>query len=533
MSAVAESMTAMRAASPAVTLSIPSSITGRGTGTPASAPPQPPLANGIKHEPVSAPPQSAEADHDKNTDDIALFPSVVRVIPAVKQYAWGMPATASAVAAFHARNGGLPGGAAGGGSLGGTTQEAVRADAPYAELWVGTHASTPCRIICAESKRDEPYTSLKSFIEDEVILVDPDKVSRYSELHAHGLPFLLKVLSIAKPLSIQAHPDKVLAAKLHRNAPDMYRDANHKPELAVALSPFEAMCGFRPAKDIAGDIARVPEFAGAVDRAVCDDFVRRVKSGSDSETALRKLFQSLMRQDEEAVKHAVEALSTRLLEMGPSSMTERDALFLHLNDHFPGDIGCFGAYLFSHIKLSPGEAVFIDANEPHAYIKGQCIEIMACSDNVVRAGLTPKKKDVETLVDMLSYADDPVQVSPGDRLDEYTTVYSPPVEEFILFKHEIPGGEKQTLQETTAPTILIVVSGSGYISVESPTQDPNTLLALAPGTVLYLKASTSHVVTASSALAFGNTDSDQSRLMFFRAGTNEAAIAPQSNCTLM
>jgi mannose-6-phosphate isomerase len=445
-----------------------------------------------------------------------LHPAVVPVMPAVKNYDWGMPGSRSAVAALYSRSCGAP----------------VDANTPYAELWIGTHDSTPCAVLVP----DEANATLRSFIQDQVIMVDPDKVVQYSNLHASGLPFLLKVLSVAKPLSIQAHPDLRLAGELHARAPKLYQDSNHKPELTVAITPFEALCGFRAKEDIMADIARVPEFADAADRATSDDFVRAVKTGAATPDALRYLFASLMSCDPSDVAAAIGSLAERLDRMDPDAVTDRDRLLLRLHAHFPGDIGCFGAYLFAHVHLAPGQSVFINANEPHAYLSGQCVEIMATSDNVVRAGLTPKDKDVDTLVSMLSYGDAPIEVSDGIPVDEYATMYAPPVEEFMLVRYKLPAGVTYELQETTAPTVIIVLGGDGFIQVRSDGIDGGAMLPLATGSVYYLKAATTHTVTATGPLGQtggGVGDEVPAALFFFRAGTNEAAIPSGSNCSIM
>jgi mannose-6-phosphate isomerase len=449
--------------------------------------------------------------------DNPLHPYVVPIIPAVKTYAWGIRGPDSAVATLYARSG---------------AGAAVHPAIPLAELWIGTHPSTPCKILTPETDSTE---FLKEFVDDQVILVDPSQLTRYAELHQVGLPFLLKVLSIAKPLSIQAHPDKKRSAILHDLLPDIYKDPNHKPELAVALTPFEAMCGFRSCIDIVTDIARVPEFADAAVRTVADDFVRVVKSRSFvPKRALRALFSSLMSRSHEDIKHSIENLVARLGSMAKSDLTARDHLLLHLNSEFPGDIGCFGAYLFNHVHLAPGQAIFIQANEPHAYIKGQCLEIMACSDNVVRAGLTPKLKDVDTLVDILSYNDAPIEIMEGIRLDNYATVYAPPVDEFLLIKYELPPGATCDLQATTAPTIIVGLAGDGFIRLDSRNNPSSThALPLSAGCSYILKSDMTFAVSASSPTYFGSAKALHSPLVFFRAGTNEAAITSGTRCSIM
>lgn len=446
-----------------------------------------------------------------------LHPAVVPILPEVKNYPWGSPARTSAVAALYAR------------SLGAS----LDASLPYAELWVGTHASTPCAVLVP----DASAATLRTFIQDQVIMVDADKVAHYSSLHASGLPFLLKVLSVAAPLSIQAHPDRALAKTLHARDPDAYADANHKPELAVALGPFRALVGFRPQADIVADIARVPEFAEACSRTVADAFVTAVKTGARG--ALKDVFGSLMGAPDAHVAAILTRLVKRLGDLGERDVSARDHLLLELHAHYPGDVGCFAAYLLNEVRLTTGQSVFIDANEPHAYLSGDCVEIMATSDNVVRAGLTGKAKDVETLVEMLSYRDEPVEISDGFKVDDYATLYAPPVEEFMLVRYSIPVDVTYELQQTIAPSVIVVLGGAGYIQVKDDEEaDDNAMLPLSAGSIYYLKAATTHVVTCTAPISVyhagdGAEEPVPPPLCFFRAGTNEAAIPSRSNCSLM
>lgn len=463
---------------------------------------------------------SSDDERAKSGFQNPLHPFVVPVLPVVKNYAWGMHCTEALVANIYARS----------------TGSALDISQPYAELWIGTHSSASCKVRTPSSTE---YENFRSFIQRQVIVVDADKVAHYERLHNAGLPFLLKLLSVAKPLSIQAHPDLALAAKLHGEVPDMYKDANHKPEMAVAITPFEALCGFRPCESIVNDIARVPEFAIAVDRTAADSFVRSVKSRQSSVASLKSLFSSLMKRDLVHVSKIIESLVTRLGKMDESSLSSRDRLLLRLNSEFPGDVGCFSAYLLAYVRLEPGDSIFIDANEPHAYLSGQCVEIMACSDNVVRAGLTPKPKDVETLVEMLTYKDSPVKVSSGTKLDDYSWMYRPPVQEFMLVRHCIPSGINYQLQKTAAPSIILVLAGNGSIRPKS--NDPafkgesNAMLLLSAGTIMYLHPGISYEVSSIENPAFiskmnGSTLPD---LLFFRAGTNESAIPSASTCAFM
>jgi mannose-6-phosphate isomerase len=184
----------------------------------------------------------------------------------------------------------------------------------------------------------------------------------------HALPFLLKILSVKKALSIQAHPDKILAEKLHRERPDVYKDPNHKPEMTIAITPFEVLCGFRHLPQIENFLQTVPEL-----KQVVGGDVAEVKSEAD----LKRLFAKLMLADEDRVKSCVAQLAARLENAAEKTPLEEAILRIHAK--YPGDVGNFCPYLLNHFVLAPGEAVFLGPNEPHAYLSGNCVECMATS----------------------------------------------------------------------------------------------------------------------------------------------------------
>jgi len=201
-----------------------------------------------------------------------------------------------------------------------------------------------------------------------------------------GLPFLFKVLSIEKALSIQTHPDRTTAEKLHAEQPHIYRgahgrmppphlltqptDGNHKPEMAIALTPFSALCGFLPIDRIVSYLEEVPEFAGLIPVAIRKAFIA---SASSPETGgvLRELFTSLMTAEGGQFVPALEALVERY-RAGRANEREYQLvdLVIRLHDQFPGDIGVFCPFVLNYVELEKGEAIFLGAGEPHAYVSG-------------------------------------------------------------------------------------------------------------------------------------------------------------------
>jgi mannose-6-phosphate isomerase len=267
---------------------------------------------------------------------------------------------------------------------------------PYAELWIGAHPKAPSRILV-----DGREIPIQRWIETY-----PEEILGESSVRRFGsrLPFLLKVLSAGEALSIQAHPNKAQAEELHSLDPQNYPDDNHKPEIAIALDGLSALLGVKPLPELLDALDRYHELAAFVGEEACE----RVRNGGLAEPIERSriLFDRLLSRSESSPQElddALKQLAGRLTTV-PEDLTETDALFLELRAKYSGpDVGLFFIFLLNLVNLVEGQAVFLEAGVPHAYLKGNIIECMANSDNVVRAGLTPKYKDAETLLRIMDF----------------------------------------------------------------------------------------------------------------------------------
>nr|DAD31823.1 TPA_asm: hypothetical protein HUJ06_010674 [Nelumbo nucifera] len=399
----------------------------------------------------------------------------------VQNYDWGRIGEESKVAELFLLNSGME----------------IQNDKPYAELWMGTHNSGPSFLILGN--RDggsglEPL-SLKSWISENPHVLGEKVVEKWGA----DLPFLFKVLSIAKALSIQAHPDKALAETLHATQPTVYKDDNHKPEMALALTEFEALCGFVSLEELKNVLLSVPEIIELVGSKSAGEILHANKQDGEEKikAMLQSIFTQLMSTSEDEISGAVSKLKTRLnMENKMRQLTEKEQLILRLEKQYPGDIGVISAFFLNYVKLNPGEALYLGANEPHAYIFGECIECMATSDNVVRAGLTPKYRDVHTLCSMLTYRQ-------GVPLNPYTTRYLPPFEEFEVDRCVLPKGASVKFPAVPGPSLFVVTTGRGTIQTESSSAD-----AIVEGCVLFVPADTELGVTAMDGL------------QLYRAGVN-------------
>lgn len=332
---------------------------------------------------------------------------------------------------------------------------------PFAEFWMGTHPNGP-NVLIDESTGAE--STLSAYIQKHPELVgtsvfEASGTARTGGVEG-GLPFLLKVLSVGTALSIQAHPNRELAAKLHADAPTIYKDPNHKPELIVALEDFVGMCGFRAAPEICAALKTVPELRALVGEEVASAYEARC--GAEPQPALQVLFGALMRSDSIEVATQLTAMVTRLTAGGVTaapSAANADQMALYLQAQYPGDVGVWCVFFLNVVQLVPGQALALEANIPHAYIKGQGVEIMACSDNVVRAGLTPKLRDVDTLCAMLDYTGGPATVLDGEVVTSATRSFYGAADDFKLMRCELAPNDTTTLPKSVGPQVILGING--------------------------------------------------------------------------
>ncbi|EBA5292596.1 mannose-6-phosphate isomerase, partial [Salmonella enterica] len=257
---------------------------------------------------------------------------------------------------------------------------------PMAELWMGAHPKSSSRITTANGET----VSLRDAIEkNKTAMLGEAVANRFGEL-----PFLFKVLCAAQPLSIQVHPNKrnseigfakENAAGIPMDAAERnYKDPNHKPELVFALTPFLAMNAFREFSDI---VSLLQPVAGA--HSAIAHFLQ-----APNAERLSQLFASLLNMQGEEKTRALAVLKAALnSQQGEPWQTIRV-----ISEYYPDDSGLFSPLLLNVVKLNPGEAMFLFAETPHAYLQGVALEVMANSDNVLRAGLTPKYIDIPELV---------------------------------------------------------------------------------------------------------------------------------------
>ncbi|WP_034944230.1 mannose-6-phosphate isomerase [Erwinia oleae] len=321
---------------------------------------------------------------------------------------------------------------------------------PMAELWMGAHPKSPSSVRTGAETR-----SLREVIDaDKTALLGAAVASRFGEL-----PFLFKVLCADQPLSIQVHPSKAAAEKGfekenaagidltagHRN----YKDANHKPELVYALTSFKAINGFRELHEI---VSLLQPLSGA--HPAIAHFLQLPDTDG-----LATLFAALLSLEGEEKSLAIDVLKATLRgQHGEPWETIR-----LIAEFYPDDSGLFSPLLLNVIELQPGEAMFLFAQTPHAYLQGVALEIMANSDNVLRAGLTPKYIDIPELLDNLKFEAKPFASLLTQPVSDGATQHFPvPVEDFAFSIHHL-SAEPVTVRQTSA-AILFCIDGQALVS---------------------------------------------------------------------
>ncbi|KAF8399107.1 hypothetical protein HHK36_014973 [Tetracentron sinense] len=406
----------------------------------------------------------------------------------VQNYDWGRGGEESKVAKLYSLNSGLD----------------IEGNKPYAEFWMGTHVSGPSFVVQSEESGGigSESPSLKSWISENPSVLG-DKVL---EKWGTELPFLFKVLSVSKALSMQAHPDKEWARALHKSQPSVYKDDNHKPEMALALTEFEALCGFVSLEELKAVLHSVPEIVELVGSVDTDQVfhVNEQDRKDKIRAILQSIFTQLMSASKDAISNMVSKMKSRLnIENKVRELTDKEQLVLRLEKQYPADVGIISAFFFNYVKLNPGEALYLGANEPHAYICGECIECMATSDNVVRAGLTSKHRDVQTLCSMLTYRQGCPEILLGVPLNPYITRYLPPFDEFEVDRCFLPQGESLMFPRVPGPSLFVVTAGKGTMCTGSSQDD-----IVMEGDVLFVPADFDISITTTS------------ELQLYRAGVN-------------
>ncbi len=331
---------------------------------------------------------------------------------------------------------------------------------PVAEMWIGTHPLRPSTVLEADGS-ERPLSEV-----------------------AGDLPFMAKLLAAERPLSLQVHPSRTMAAAgfareeeagIALDAPErVYKDPNHKPEMIYALSTFESLIGFRPTAEIlrvlspldtdltqrlADDLRADPGFAG---------IVRRLEWLLHAMPSAAEIGE---------VVEACRSLSHRGLDIRRAYSTA-----VEIAQHHPGDVGVVISLLLNRMTLQPGEAAYLETGVIHAHLSGLCVEVMATSDNVLRAGLTSKHVDPAGLVECLDRGMARVARVTPEHVDSDTEVFSPTDVEFALSVTQVSYADPDGVDVVPSPQSVLICTG-GEVEISNAAGDK---MELARGDSAYL-----------------------------------------------
>jgi len=318
----------------------------------------------------------------------------------------------------------------------------LKAQGPLAEAWYGAHPKAPSAV--------EDQSLIELISADPSFWLGPD---------LHSLPFLLKILAAEQALSIQVHPSKSQAEEgfarenelgIPLNDPTRnYRDDNHKPELIMSLTEFHALTGLRDFHQIAKsfDYCKVGSFFAHF-RSFCDH---------PSLDSFTRLYQEIL------CREPLPNLSKHIAKLDPQGKWAQEIAWMQeLIKLYPSDRSVISPLFMNLIQLKPFEAIFIDAGMVHAYLKGAGIEIMACSDNVLRAGLSPKHIDVPELMKTVNIQAQTPQIIQPRVIKNQLTAYPAVAKDFALYRIKVEG--EMPLPDLPGPRILLCLSGAAKLS---------------------------------------------------------------------
>ena len=352
----------------------------------------------------------------------------------------------------------------------------------YAEWWLGAHHSAPSTI-----EVDGKNVLLTEFLQKNPTALGAQSRASFGD----ELPYLLKILDVAQPLSIQLHPTKTQAeigfAEENTKGIELkvstrtYKDNNHKPEMMIALSDFWLLHGFKNKSDIIKTLearSSLAPLAKKLHKQGLHAFYADIMQAEQAQ--LHQWLSPILLENQTAY----EANNLDLTNPDYWVLYTIDAMNISL-DKLDAGLICF--YLFNIVHLKKGEGIYQDAGIPHAYLRGQNIELMACSDNVIRGGLTPKYVDIPELLKIVDCREVEPKIIPSAPQDTRIFTYATPAQDFALQNIQYECGETHHLKAQSASILLVM---KGQLNLRSET----TALFLKQGEAVFITAGAAYEV---------------------------------------
>ncbi|KAF2096476.1 mannose-6-phosphate isomeras-like protein [Rhizodiscina lignyota] len=325
----------------------------------------------------------------------------------------------------------------------------------YAEMWLGTYPELPARILSTGEDLQDVLNRYECLIGSSVY-----------EKFGSELPFLPKVLSIQKALPLQLHPNRALAEELHKKDPSNFTDPNHKPEIAIALGPFEAFVGFKPLTTIAQLMELEP----------LQQFLPEIKKPRFDDPMLKHVVNAILKASDTTISNVVRALEgSREDKFGPDGHYIPKMAKRLRGQYDQTDPGIVVALVtMNYMQLNAGDCIYIPADGIHAYLSGDIIECMARSNNVLNTGFCPAadRNNADLFTDALTFTvhDTEEAILKSKDFERCTKgktkVYSPPLSEFDVLKTELEKGEEELISALRGPAIAIVTKGTGLMTTK-------------------------------------------------------------------
>ena len=342
---------------------------------------------------------------------------------------------------------------------------------PWAEVWYGAHPSAP-----SWAEFEGEALALDMLIDQEAKRILGQRlVTKWG----NTFPFMGKVISVGSPLSIQVHPRNKDARDLHHSFPEEFPDPLAKSEASIALREVELLYGFRRFEEIRDGARNVPELHSLLGEQRLLE-AEQLSSEQGESAGIKSLFSSLMRTNNDEILRACQGLYERISRRGAT--TSEEHWILRVRELFPrGDSGAFCFYFMNLVRMPAGSSIFLPPGLAHAYLSGEFVEVMISSDNVARCALTPKRRDIETLLRVLDYsAFEPTLLKPEKNSQTGWSEYRYPLRDFLV---DIVEGDLAIETSTGGePQILLCLEGSGEI------QTASTIIPLSFGAAFLMPA---------------------------------------------